>query len=51
MPDRDPTTFIYRGETVVQWISAGLELVKTRVQSYSKLDFFSVNTFCQKDAC
>jgi hypothetical protein len=32
-------------DTVVQWIRARLVWERTRVQSYYKLDFFSVNTF------
>ena len=31
-----------RSDTVVQWISAGLVWSRTWVQSYKKLDFFSV---------
>ena len=31
-----------RSDTVVQWISAGLVWSRTWVQSYTKLDFFSV---------
>jgi hypothetical protein len=37
-------------DTVVQWIRARLVWERTRVQSYYKLDFFSVNTFFQKYA-
>ena len=38
---------IIRSDTVVQWISAGIVWVRSWVQSYYMLDFFSVNT--QKD--
>jgi hypothetical protein len=38
-----------RSDTVVQWIRAGMVWVRSWVQSYYMLDFFSVNTFCQKD--
>jgi hypothetical protein len=38
-------------DKVVQWVRARLVWVRTMVQSYFKLDFFSVNTFFQKYAC
>ncbi len=37
-----PILINHRSDTVVQWISAGLVWSRTWVQSYKKLDFFSV---------
>jgi hypothetical protein len=37
--------------SVVQWIRAGMQRVRSTVQSYYLLDFFCNNIFFQKDAC